>query len=834
MRHASPVLRGLPVVVASAIAITACDHGPRPDSAPGRASGSARPPGAAAAPGKPDAAAAASASARALAAPGAPGAPTACARTIHRDLAAWRSELGRSHDAKRRNALLAELALDPVDAAAELVRLDVEKASLGGGPREDRIVVARFRVASPGSTSMRVQVLRAQGDNAWCVVKGDLSTDQDFAGHACLGGDRDDPPVSVATVHLIDATRDTLRVVTEEGHCDGCGRAGHYQLSYYDASGAALARLYTLVLYDASYSGCPWPPVKEEVGSHELLGDYPRTIVATRETVCRKPEPELPDEYRQACSPKVETIQNELEGGRYVAAVQSSRDGTADSRLALADSDFRDTRRGLEWGNRCLAHLKAGQLEFARAACERGLADKPADATRGALYYNLALVEAAASDTRRGLPLSGTLAYRAPEERFRPREGRRARVQAVIRSPAVTRSSRYRLGPIPRLADIPYQPPFTEEALQAFRQIGDPLADAVIDELEKTVPIGKASDLLRIVRERADREGGVYQALLDDSMRVPAWADFDQMVAGQRLIASCAALMGLSLLTGSLVGGYVFVKAAKVTAMTGRLAMPGDISRRLAETSALVLLMSRPADIRPGGRAHETLLRVRILHGALRHWMHQSGRWRAEWDTPVNQEDLAITLSEFSYLNLRSLVRMGVVLTDAEIDSHFLLWRYAAHVLGIRELLPASFAEEERQFLPMLRHQARPLEGPEEARFILDEIADKIRFLPERVRREFFYQVTAYLVGEELVQGLGIRENPRFPGLALLRGVGRAWSFVHKRVPLGERLLHAIGQRQIDRFLADAHKQRPMTYGVTTHDREKLRAALKARRAAAA
>jgi hypothetical protein len=47
-------------------------------------------------------------------------------------------------------------------------------------------------------------------------------------------------------------------------------------------------------------------------------------------------------------------------------------------------------------------------------------------------------------------------------------------------------------------------------------------------------------------------------------------------------------------------------------------------------------------------------------------------------------------------------------------------------------------------------------------------------------------------------------------------------------------MLHAIGQRQIDRFLADAHRESPMTYGVKTHDRDALRTALQARRPAVA
>lgn len=390
------------------------------------------------------------------------------------------------------------------------------------------------------------------------------------------------------------------------------------------------------------------------------------------------------------------------------------------------------------------------------------------------------------------------------------------------------------LATIPRLADIQYQAPYTEEWLQEQRSVGDPLADDVIARLSENGELGSPHDLLRMVRERAASEGGVFKAFLDACEAVPPWVDFERMRQGQRLIASAVPFMGLSLLTGSLVGGYVFVKAAKVTALTGRLAMPGDISRRLVETSALVLLMSRPDEIRPGGRAHETLMRVRLLHGALRRWMHRSGRWRAAWDEPVNQEDLAITLSEFSYLNIRSLLRMGLRLSDEQIASHYHLWRYAGHVLGIAPpLLPDSFEGEVRQFLPMLKHQARPEEGAPEARNILDEVADKAEWLPEDVRRNFLHQVTAYLVGEELVRGLRVDVDARFWGIPLLRALGLAWSAMHHVAPLGERVLHALGQRAIERHLALARRG-PLHYGVKTHDRDSVRAALRQRRPATA
>lgn len=67
--------------------------------------------------------------------------------------------------------------------------------------------------------------------------------------------------------------------------------------------------------------------------------------------------------------------------------------------LAPEDEGFADTRGGYEWGNRCFTHFRAGRLANARAACQKGLAMSPAPDVRGAILYNMALVEEADGDT---------------------------------------------------------------------------------------------------------------------------------------------------------------------------------------------------------------------------------------------------------------------------------------------------------------------------------------------------------------------------------------------------------------------------------------------------
>ncbi len=61
--------------------------------------------------------------------------------------------------------------------------------------------------------------------------------------------------------------------------------------------------------------------------------------------------------------------------------------------LAPADAAFLDTRHGWGWSDRCLAHLHAGAFDWARGACDRGLAMTDLDPkARAALAFNQHLI----------------------------------------------------------------------------------------------------------------------------------------------------------------------------------------------------------------------------------------------------------------------------------------------------------------------------------------------------------------------------------------------------------------------------------------------------------
>lgn len=68
--------------------------------------------------------------------------------------------------------------------------------------------------------------------------------------------------------------------------------------------------------------------------------------------------------------------------------------------LAPEDASFADTEAGKGWGNRCYAHFKNGALSFARAACKKGLESNPDPSIRGAILFNLGLVDEATGDSK--------------------------------------------------------------------------------------------------------------------------------------------------------------------------------------------------------------------------------------------------------------------------------------------------------------------------------------------------------------------------------------------------------------------------------------------------
>jgi hypothetical protein len=179
-----------------------------------------------------------------------------------------------------------------------------------------------------------------------------------------------------------------------------------------------------------------------------------------------------------------------------------------------------------------------------------------------------------------------------------------------------------------------------------------------------------------------------------------------------------------------------------------------------------------------------------------------------EGEVPINQQDLAITLGVFCYINLRSLRRMGIRFSSSDIDCYVQMWRYAGYVLGIEsDLLPVTLEDQEEFMLASMLHQGVPDNIPEEKtkQFIQafsDEFSGKSKgIVPASVLQTYLVQMVRYLNGNDYTSGMHIEDLGDYHWTVLLtKFLGITFGdIVPNWVPFGETLLfnlHKNGLRE--------------------------------------
>lgn len=319
---------------------------------------------------------------------------------------------------------------------------------------------------------------------------------------------------------------------------------------------------------------------------------------------------------------------------------------------------------------------------------------------------------------------------------------------------------------------------YSHANLQTWRYVQDDLADRCVAGLGRMRPTG----MLEEVERRAQAEGGVYREFLDHCYTVPRWVNFDLMEPGRRTYVRYAPLQGLVLMCSSLVEGYAHNKPSQVLVRTGRLQK--DVSRRIYETGQMLHNIQGPEGLRPGGIGHRTLMEVRLLHAAVRHFLKDPARWDvATLDLPINQEDMAGTVLEFDFMVVRGMKRLGLRVTREEHESMHYFWRYAGYLLGVKEeLLSTTLEEQEVLALQLTTHLYDPTpDGEALAKALLRDMANQPPFnVPENVLLAF----SRYLVGDQLANDFHLESTvPAEVAVRAVKAAVAASSRAHRMLP---------------------------------------------------
>jgi ribosomal protein S28E/S33 len=172
---------------------------------------------------------------------------------------------------------------------------------------------------------------------------------------------------------------------------------------------------------------------------------------------------------------------------------------------------------------------------------------------------------------------------------------------------------------------------------------------------------------------------------------VPDWVNWEQLERGQRFFYRYA----LGNIIGFALQGFVGENSASASVVEVLLRTGGfstrSLRRRLLETFQLVLEVTHSLEfIKPGGKGHETTVRVRLLHSMVQQRMLRVAEVKGPsyYDTsihgvPINTLDSIHALATFSCNHAwQQLPHMGIRPPQQEIDDYIALWRYVGHVIG--------------------------------------------------------------------------------------------------------------------------------------------------------
>lgn len=243
---------------------------------------------------------------------------------------------------------------------------------------------------------------------------------------------------------------------------------------------------------------------------------------------------------------------------------------------------------------------------------------------------------------------------------------------------------------------ITHDPRWTDEVLDTFRQIGDPIADQTIDEIFASGNVSEVNRLLQsLVRNDMplpEQFPPALQNYFDMTDCLPEWADLDAIARSQKFFMQHG-LLGMMILTCySLPLCYGAAKGVQVIYQSTHFY--NNPRRRVLETSQFLVDTLAPGGLTPSGSGIRSIQKVRLMHAAIRALLVKRGWDSVDLGIPINQEDMVGTLSALGFYFLDGLQKINIYFSKQEADDYIHTWNVIGHILGIQHsLMPKNFEE---------------------------------------------------------------------------------------------------------------------------------------------
>ncbi len=236
-------------------------------------------------------------------------------------------------------------------------------------------------------------------------------------------------------------------------------------------------------------------------------------------------------------------------------------------------------------------------------------------------------------------------------------------------------------------ATRPSNPELTDSYV-AHLSIGDPDADAVIDELAD-VPPGKIDEFVRVLLESDRRKGDsaprALREFVDRSVSLPQWYRSVPVQPGSRGFFRQSDLFMTAFGTSTIVRGFSTTIALSFF-MTGKVLAAARA--RLRHNTRHLFEIMLPGGLEPYGDGWRLAIRTRLIHARARKLIAGSGHWdAAAYGLPVSAAHGALASAGFSAMLLDDATRLGARMDDEERASFMHIWRCSAWLMGVPESL---------------------------------------------------------------------------------------------------------------------------------------------------
>jgi hypothetical protein len=315
---------------------------------------------------------------------------------------------------------------------------------------------------------------------------------------------------------------------------------------------------------------------------------------------------------------------------------------------------------------------------------------------------------------------------------------------------------------------------YSNEFLGAKRLLGDAAADEFIQkvfadpasriQLQQWLSGPSTPGHLRSLQETFPDVDFIYHCA-----ELPSWTDHTLMKAGSAFFAKHSEMI-MSLL-GLLSLPYCYTAANGAMVLYLSELIHKQTTKRLFDTAIFVWEVMAPDAFSKTGNAFEEILKVRIMHAAVRYYTLKDGKWTDSWGLPINQEDMAGTNLSFSLIVIRGLRLLGFSVSQAELEAFMHTWAVIGHLTGLNEdLIPGNTKMAQQLDQAIKKRQFRESDhGKELTRSLTNHI---LKVNKSRASAKEILGLMRYLLGKEIADMLDI-DTSELPGykISLIRTI---------------------------------------------------------------